>query len=344
MSEDTKIEQNSEHEQLFGQAHGKSKVWLRGLMIIMGLALIFVFYQFVIRQTMSPQEVQRSVKIVWHNTKWVDKSGSPYSTTIVPAITLKVKNTGEKQLSNVEFQGVFQFAETGQTHSEGSTLALATPLQPGEESQEILIKSRHGYSASSKKAFIQNSQGWKKMAVKILVRTKGSGLVPISGRFPIKQEIEGMDDTVKAQREAALETIKKMGKTVQIIWFDSKWVAKKVMSNSVLIVPTITFKIKNTGTDPVDNLICKGEFLFVETEEKLGEGFTPALKKALAQGETSEEITLKSDLGYTATSLEALSKNRSALKKVKVRIFVRKGDDQFVLLGIYQIKQQLGRK
>lgn len=341
MSEETKSEEQNQPDAPFSEPPHKSKIWLRSLMIILALVLIFVFYQFVIRQTMSPEEVKKSIQITWHDTKWVDKSVSPYSTTIVPAITLKIKNTGEKPLSNVEFQGVFQFAETGQTHSEGGAMAFESPLEPGEESEEIFIKSRHGYSASSKKAFIANSQEWKKMVVKILVRTKGSGLVPISGRFPIKQEIEGMDDEVKAQRQAALETIKKMGKSLQITWFDTRWVHKKVMSKKALIVPAITFKIKNIGTDTVQNLICKGEFLFADTEEKLGEGFTPALEKALARGEESEAITITSDLGYTASSLDAVAQNRTSLKKVKVRVFVRKENQQFVLLGIYEIKQRL---
>jgi len=106
-------------------------------------------------------------------------------------------------------------------------------------------------------------------------------------------------------------------------------------------VPTITFKIKNVGEEPVKDVIFKGEFSFQDNEEKLSDGVTPTLEKALGSGETSKDVTIKSELGYEAASKADFIKNSQNWRKVKVRVFAKQIDLEYVLLGTYPIRQEI---
>lgn len=339
------FQEYSEKKTGFSKYFNQSKFWLSLFIVVIGVFLLIIFYKYVIKESMSPEDVKNSIQIVWHNSKWVDKEVTPYETKIVPSINLKIKNIGKKPLKNVGFHGIFKFEETGEVHSDGRTMALREPLPPGETSKEIFIKSLYGYTASSKAAFIKNKKEWKKIAVKIFASTKGSGLVPLNEEYPIKQEIEGINVTYKAEekknKEKFIKNFEEIGKSLQVIWHASNWVEKRATSSKTLIVPSIIIKIKNIGDKPIQNLYFKGVFEFEKTEKKLGEGYTPAKKKFFSKGDISGEILIKSDLGYTASSMAAFINNIAEWKNVKVKIFVRTKESGYILLGIYPIKKEI---
>jgi len=139
------------------------------------------------------------LKIVSQNSIWVNKKISPYEVTIVPSITIKIKNIGKKPLKNVQYSGDFLYKDGGGLLGDGITQIYTTPLDPGKTSEEILIKSSHGYKASSKKAFITNKKKWKEIKVKVFARIS-SVLVKI-GEYPIKQEIEGIKNIPGSESE-----------------------------------------------------------------------------------------------------------------------------------------------
>ena len=56
----------------------------------------------------------------------------------------------------------------------------------------LFIKSFYGYTASSKEAFIKNSQEWKKVKAKIFAKSKGSEYV-LLGVFSVEQTLEGVN-------------------------------------------------------------------------------------------------------------------------------------------------------
>jgi len=168
------------------------KFWALMITILIGILLIFVFYNNVIKVSMSTEEVAKSIRIVETDSIWVDKRVTPYEVIIVPTITFKVKNTGKRPLQYVYFEGVFEFVESGEKLSDGYTPALKDkPLNPGEVSDDITIKSYFGYRASSKEAFIKNIKNWKKVKVKIFAKTKNSQFV-LLGVYHIKQKIKGL--------------------------------------------------------------------------------------------------------------------------------------------------------
>jgi hypothetical protein len=320
------------------------KGWMILIVAIIGVILAILFYKSAVIDTMGGEELKNSVEIVWHDTEWVDKESTPQEIKIVPSIRLKIKNTGERDLQYMDIEAVFVYEETGLTFSEGWVNLFKEPLKPGETSEEIVIKAGFGYSATSKAAFMQNKVEWKKMQVKLFSRARGSSLVRIGELLPVKQVIAGYDESAGQEEkpvEYSDEATEKLARSIQVVSHDSMWVDKAATRKEVIIVPSVTIEIKNLGQQPLEHLYFKGEFKYDDTGEVLSEGLTPGLKKDLKPGETSKEITIKADFGYSASSKEAFFRNNQKWKRLKVRVYVKSRDTQYALLGTYPIKQKI---
>jgi hypothetical protein len=343
----------SENETLFKDYLGEKKsvsermkqpkTWLIIFLILVGIVMAWVFYKSVVLGTMSPEEVSGSIELVWQDTRWVEKEVTPYETTVVPSITFKIKNTGQRPLEYVQFEGIFEIEETGKVLSDGALHAFRDrPLQPGEVSGEIFIKGNFGYTGSSKEKIMKNKE-WKQIRVKLFARTKGSPPVAVGDIYPVKKVIEGLIAPEETEKKAAAiqESFDKIGKSLQIAEHDSIWVDRLKSAGRVIIVPSITFQVKNVGDEPMEDVIFKGEFVFRDSGEKLSEGVAVALEKALAPGETSKDIFLRAELGYEATSKEAFIKNIQNWRKADVRLFAKQRDYEYVLLGTFPIRQEI---
>ncbi len=323
------------------------KSWLIIFSIITAIVLVWYFYKSVILDSWNAEEVKKSIEIVWNDTKWVEKDVTPYDVKIVPTISFKIKNVGNRPLRYVNFEGVFEFEETGKVHTDGAAQAFKDEeLAPGDVSGEIYIRAFFGYSAKSKDAFLRNRENWKKLRAKIFARTMGSPSVQLGGLFPIKQEIEGVNATAQgttqpAASEDQIKSFQKVGKALQIVNYDSLWIDRARLKGKAVIVPSFTFQVKNVGPEALKDIVFKGEFLFEDTGEKLSMGTAEALKEPLPPGNTGKDITLTSGLGYEASSKEAFVHNNRTWRKVKVQVFAKHKDFQYVLLGTYPIRQEI---
>lgn len=325
-----------------GGFFSKSKSWVLIFTIILAAVLAVLFYNSVIVGIKSGDEIKSSIEIVWHETKWVEKDSGPQEVKIVPAISLKIKNTGDEPLQYVDLQAVFDFEETGQNHSDGMISILQKPLEPGQTTPPMVIKSMYGYSATSKAAFMENKKEWKKMFAKIFARSRGSGLVRIGGTFPIEQTIEGYkQNQPEAKKEYRKETTKALARSLHVYDADAKWERKLETKKEAVIVPTISFTVKNAGDKPYEDLYFRCVFRFLETGEVLSEGITPALSDALAPDAKSDEITVKADFGYSATSIEAFFYNLQKWKQLKANLYVKSKDSNYALLGTYTVKKEI---
>jgi hypothetical protein len=179
----------------------QTKFWASLVIFFVGLALVLLFYKTVIQDTMSDEEVAKSIQIVWHDSIWVDKKVRPDETIIVPSLTFKIKNTGSRPLQYVGFNCIFIFEESGENLTDGYVETIKKPLAPGQVSEEIFVKGFFGYRATSKPAFIKNTANWKNIKVKIYAKTKNSGQV-LLGIFPIKKKIAGIKIIVQGQEES----------------------------------------------------------------------------------------------------------------------------------------------
>ncbi len=318
------------------------KSWLILFTIVLAVVLAALFYKFVILDTMGAKEVTDSIQVVWHDTKWVEKESTPNEVKVVPSITFKIKNTGKRPLEYVNLEGVFEIEETGKVLSDGAAQAFGDkPLQPGETSAEIFIKAFFGYSGRTKASIIDNKE-WKQIRVKLFARTKGSPPVAIGEIYSIKREIEGLTTAGQTELTGAVDkSFEKIGKTLRIVAQDSIWVDRLKSTEKSIIVPSITFQVKNVGNEPIQDVIFKGEFIFQDNGEKLSEGVVEALKEPLAPGETGGDISLRSELGYEATSKAAFVKNPQNWRKMDVKIYAKQKDLEYVLLATYSIRQEM---
>jgi len=136
-------------------------------------------------------------------------------------------------------------------------------------------------------------------------------------------------------------TEQEVAESVQIVWHASIWVDKLVRPDEATIVPSFSFKIKNTGTRPLQYVGFNCIFLFEESGENLTDGYVEAVKTPLAPGEVSEEIFVKGFYGYRATSKAAFIKNLANWKPVKVKVYAKSKNSGQVLIGIYPIQKKI---
>lgn len=180
----------------------KKRSFFMFLFFSLAVIVFLLFMIRTVRESMSTEEVGKSVQIVFQDTRWVDKRIRPGEAIIVPSITFKVKNMGVKLLKNVAFQGVFQYDENNENLSDGYVIALqGKGLQPGETSDDIFLKGSFGYTASSKQAFVHNINEWKQIKVRMYARAYGSDYA-LLGVYPVKQEIEGIKIVYGEESEA----------------------------------------------------------------------------------------------------------------------------------------------
>ncbi|MBN2344812.1 MAG: hypothetical protein JXO51_00370 [Candidatus Aminicenantes bacterium] len=136
-------------------------------------------------------------------------------------------------------------------------------------------------------------------------------------------------------------TGKEVSESIQIVWHDSIWVDKKARPDEATIVPSFTFKIKNTGQRPLQYVSFNCIFVFEESGENLTDGYVEAVKKPLPPGAVSEEIFVKGFYGYRATSKPAFIKNIANWKGVKVKVYAKTKNSGQVLLGIFPIQKKI---
>lgn len=325
----------------------RPKSWVTIVSVLAAVILLIVFIN-SINDQMSPREVEKSIQLSVTDSRWVIKETTPYDVKIVPSITFTVKNSGSRPLDYVSFEGVFEFEDTGKTHTDGSAYVFnKIPLNPGQESESIVIKGAFGYTASSLPAFLKNKLEWKKMRVKIFARVKSSPPIRIGDYYPINQKIEDLaqDEESRIIKEnetdpLSQKSFEKYGKAIQLMNVDSVWKFKLRTAARTAIVPTITFQVKNVGNFPLKDFIFKGEFYLMDTKEKLDEAVIPLLEKELPVSATSEPATITAALGY-----EGAGKNfvltPETWKTCEVKLFAKQKDYMYILLGTYTIRRQV---
>ncbi|MEN8152949.1 MAG: hypothetical protein ABFR75_02930 [Acidobacteriota bacterium] len=309
--------------------------WTKIVLIFALLAFIILTIN-VFKGNWSGDELKNSIEIVWIDTNWVEDNSrlKDMVTRIVPSIKIKIKNVGKRPLHYVDFEGVFEFVSDGKQQTSGFSRTLQEPLNPGNESEKILIKGVNGFTASSMKAFYENTEKWLKIRVKLFVRSKGTQLQRIGEVYPVEQKIEGFRDDIEIKKSIdGLDSIIKMESKI------TGWEYKK-LKEKIVVYPFIDFMIRNSGENPVKKLIFQGEFIFEKSGVRRHLGY-PALKKELAPGKTSKKLTLRSEFGIKVSSLQALYDKKFDWESVTIRVFVKTLGDEYVLLEEIPVKKEV---
>ncbi len=128
--------------------------------------------------------------------------------------------------------------------------------------------------------------------------------------------------------------------SIQILDIDTYWGEKYVRPWETVLVPVISFKVKNIGHEPLQYVSFNAVFRFKGEEQALGDCYLSAFRKPLAPNAISERIVLKSNYGYKASSKSAFI-NNPAWKSTIVDIYVRSKGSGFAYLGRFDISKKI---
>lgn len=132
-----------------------------------------------------------------------------------------------------------------------------------------------------------------------------------------------------------------VAESILVVWHDSLWVDKKGKPDEVIIVPTFTFKIKNTGSQALQDINFNCIFSFADSGENLTDDFVVGVKKPLSPGQVSDVIFVKGFYGYSASSKKAFIKNIANWKNIMVKVYVKTMYAGNALVGIFPIKKKI---
>ena len=134
--------------------------------------------------------------------------------------------------------------------------------------------------------------------------------------------------------------------SVELIEVDTKWEKKyyQPWPPKLILVPAISFKIKNIGEKPLTYIYCNAIFKFINETKNLGDSFVAGISgKAVQPGETSETIRMQSFIGCEGKNL-AHFKNNPAWNTADVKIFIKSKGSQYILIGEYTISKKINFK
>ena len=134
--------------------------------------------------------------------------------------------------------------------------------------------------------------------------------------------------------------------SIEILDYGSSWVSKyyQPWPPRLILVPQITFRIKNIGQKPLSYFNFNAVFQFKGDPENFGDSFMAAIRgKAIPPGATSEPIVLKSNMGVDGKNLAGIRDN-PAWKPAFVRLFAISKGSQPVLVGVYDVSRDISFK
>jgi len=141
-------------------------------------------------------------------------------------------------------------------------------------------------------------------------------------------------------------TSEELKSSIEVLDYSSSWVSKyyQPWPPRLILVPQISFRIKNIGAEPLTYVNFNAVFQFKGEAENFGDAFMAAIRgKAVPPGETSDVIVLKSNLGVDGKNLAGIRDNPS-WKPAFIRLFASSKGSQPVLLGVYDVSRQIDFK
>jgi hypothetical protein len=131
--------------------------------------------------------------------------------------------------------------------------------------------------------------------------------------------------------------------SIEVLDYSSSWVSKyyQPWPPRLILVPQITFRIKNIGTRSLTYVNFNAIFQFKGETENFGDAFLAAIRgKAVEPGATSDLIVLKSNLGVEGKNLAGIRDN-PAWKPAYVRLFAISQGSHPVLIGVYDVSREI---
>jgi hypothetical protein len=215
-------EENEKKEAIKGEGGGefleeylkpkryKPRFWVWVTVAISAIILVIIYKITVIDTAVNPEALKPSIEMFNLDSQWVVSEEIDTKEfkgiVLVPQISFQVRNIGSVVLRNVYFLGEFRLMDRAGTLGEGFQMAFKKPVNPGQESERIVLTCMAGYRASSKMAFKNNIKEWKRAMVEIFVKTGSSKLIFLK-TFYITRKIEGLDVDIQLTDKSAEELI-----------------------------------------------------------------------------------------------------------------------------------------
>jgi len=173
-----------------------SKFWLGVVLFIIFLIFAFIYKKTVLDTTMNPRQLKAALEFFDISSQWVVSEqineDDFRGIILVPEVSFRIRNVGEKDLSYVFLLGVFRFMDNGKFIGEGYQMVLRRSLPPAGESARITLKAGFGYRASSAAAFEKYKKEWRNSLCDLFAKSHNSGLTPVK-TFYISRKIAGQD-------------------------------------------------------------------------------------------------------------------------------------------------------
>lgn len=138
-------------------------------------------------------------------------------------------------------------------------------------------------------------------------------------------------------------TAEDLKNSLEITDIRTSWVSKyyQPWPPRLVLVPQITFTVKNVGDTPLRFVNFNAVFKFKGEEENLGDNYLATIRdRALNPGETFDPITLSSNFGVDGRDLEHI-KGSPLWKPTQVRLFASSRGSGFALLGEWDISRDI---
>ena len=115
-----------------------------------------------------------------------------------------------------------------------------------------------------------------------------------------------------------------------------------VVNGENKIVPQISFRLQNTGAEPVGGVQLNVHFRVDDADGNMDEQLTRALgSDGIAPQQSTDVITVRSKVGYTSLQSRAEMLQNSAFRDVRVRVFAKSGSSQWAQIGEFTVDRTL---
>ena len=131
-------------------------------------------------------------------------------------------------------------------------------------------------------------------------------------------------------------------KAAQVTDLTTGWYDAGVENGLNKLVPTVAFRLKNVMAFPLRNVQLNAVFRRVGETEEWGTSYMRVIQnEGLAPGATTNEIVLRSNLGYTSTEARSRMLGHKEFRDARVKVFAKQGSAEWTPLGEWDIQRVL---
>jgi hypothetical protein len=129
---------------------------------------------------------------------------------------------------------------------------------------------------------------------------------------------------------------------LEVLEVTTGWHDAGVVNGQNKLVPRIDFKLKNVSDQPLVALQVNCVFRRVNETEELGAGFLPITRSnELKPVETTQNLSVKSNFGYTGDEPRAEMLSNSHFVDAKVEVLAKYSNIQWKRIAEYPIERRL---